>query len=216
MENLRARCDNCFFSVWLMTPNRPLLMCMQKPSMPGRWQGVLLEQSCSNFYPSGIYKLGKNAVRRIPLTRGKFALIDADDYYRLVKFPWHAIVGNSTFYATGTRNGKGVVMHREIMNTPDDLVVDHIDRNGLNNCKANLRLCTPTQNRRNAASVFGSISRYKGVTWKKSRKKWFAEIQFNKKRYSLGYFEDEIAAAKAYDKKAKELFGEFAYLNFPQ
>ncbi len=209
------RCDNCFFSTWLMGPNRPALMCMQKADRPGRWRAVLLEQSCPNFYPSGDFKLGDQAVRRIPLTRGKFALVDARDYYRLVKFTWTASpsTGN-TFYANRGRNGTTFAMHREIMNPPDHLFVDHIDRNGLNNCRSNLRLCTPGQNNRNINSTKGS-SKYKGVFWSKKRKKWAVHISLDKKSYCIGYFTDEIAAAKAYDEKAKQLHGEFACLNFP-
>ena len=208
------RCDNCFFSTWLMGPNRPALMCMQKADRPGRWRAVLLEQSCANFYPSGDFKLGDQAVRRIPLTRGKFALVDAGDYYRLVKFPWAANKGGNTFYAARTHNSKKLMMHRVIMNPPSHLFVDHIDHNGLNNCKSNLRLCTPAQNRYNLISKKGN-SKYKGVHWKRSRKKWAAAIQLNRKIYHIGHFTDEIAAARAYDERARELHGEFACLNFP-
>ena len=208
------RCDNCFFSTWLMGPNRPALMCMQKADRPGRWRAVLLEQSCANFYPSGDFKLGDQAVRRIPITRGKFALVDADDYYRLVKFPWLANKSSSTFYAARTRNRKKLMMHRVIMNPPGHLFVDHIDHNGLNNCRSNLRLCTPAQNRYNLISKTGN-SKYKGVHWKSSRKKWSTAIQLNRKIYHIGCFDNEIAAAKAYDKRAEQLHGEFACLNFP-
>jgi len=107
-------------------------------------------------------------------------------------------------------------MHRQILSCPPDLLVDHIDHNGLNNCKRNLRLCTPAQNTRNSLSSANSSSKYKGVCWSKREKKWTASIQFNKKAYHLGYFTDEIKAAKAYDKKAKELHGQFACLNFSQ
>ncbi len=199
-----------------MSPNRPAKMCMQKDNLPGRWQIVLLDGRCSNFYPSGIFKQGSTAVRRIPLTRGKFALVDARDYYRLVKFTWHANEPTKNlFYAAGNRRGKSVMMHRVIMNPPGHLVVDHIDHNGLNNCKANLRLCTPAQNVRNTLSSKTGTSKYKGVCWRKTKKKWTGQIYSNGKQYHLGHFTDEIAAARAYDEKAKELHGQFACLNFP-
>jgi hypothetical protein len=102
------------------------------------------------------------------------------------------------------------------MNAPDHLIVDHIDHNGLNNAKNNLRLCTIAQNAFNVVSIKGGSSRHKGISWEKKRKKWRAAIQYDNKKYALGYFENEIAAAKAYDKKAAELFGQFACLNFPQ
>ena len=188
---------------------------MQKPNLTGRWQVVLLEQSCPNFYPSAICKQGSAAVRRIPLTRGKFALVDTADYYHLVKYKWTVQSNANTSYASGKVAGKVTKMHRLIMNAPADLLVDHIDHNGLNNCRSNLRLCTPAQNARNSVSRKGSTSRYKGVSWSRERKKWAASIQFNRKIYQLGYFQSHFAAARAYDKKAKELHGQFACLNFP-
>ncbi len=209
------RCDNCFFSIWMMSSNRPMLGCKQRAGHIGRWRIVQLEQSCTNFYPSGTFKAGSEATRRIPLTKGKFALVDAEDYYRLAQFNWHAKLGSTTMYAARRDGGKMIKMHRLIMDAPDHLVVDHIDHNGLNNCRGNLRLCTTAQNSRNMFSNNGSTSRYKGVCWHKKRKKWSATIQFNKKSYHLGYFEDEIKAAKAYDKQAAEYFGEFACPNFP-
>jgi len=100
------------------------------------------------------------------------------------------------------------------MAAPNHLFVDHIDHNGLNNRRSNLRLCTLAQNNRNMVSRTGS-SKYKGVCWHGGTKKWNAKIRLNRKCYHIGLFTDEIAAAKAYDKKAKELHGQFACLNFP-
>ncbi len=209
------RCDNCFFSVWMIVPNRPVLMCMQKVNFVGRWRGVHIDGKCPNFYPSSTFKAGSEATRRIPLTRGKFALVDAEDYYQLSKFKWCAAGGTNTFYAAASWRGKGVTMHRVIMAPPDHLVVDHIDHNGLNNCKSNLRLCTHAQNIRNTRPTKGTSSRYKGVCWNKDAKKWRASIRLNRKSQHIGHFENEIDAAKAYDEKAAEVFGEFACLNFP-
>jgi hypothetical protein len=106
-------------------------------------------------------------------------------------------------------------MHRMVVNAPKGLFVDHINHNGLDNRKANLRICTNLQNLRNKRPKTGCTSEYKGVHWCKGRNKFRANIYLNKKAIHLGYFHDEIAAAKAYDEKARELFGEFAYLNFP-
>ena len=156
------RCDNCFFSVWMMNPNRPVLTCMQKVNFVGRWRGVLIEDSCCNFYPSSIFRAGKNGVRRIALTQGKFAIVDRQDYYRLVRFRWFAAVSSNTFYAVRKHAGKPVKMHREIMGAPAHLVVDHIDRDGLNNARSNLRLCSQAQNSRNAVSNNGARSKNKG------------------------------------------------------
>ena len=225
MENVK-RCDNCFFSAWMMAPDRPMLSCMQKAGRVGRWRIVHLDDRCANFYPSGDFrasrrssnedgKLGDSAVRRIPLTRGKFAIVDAEDYYQLIQYKWQAMAANNTFYATGRAAGKPTKMHRFIMNAPPHLVVDHIDHNGLNNAKTNLRLCTHAQNVRNAMPNRGTTSKYKGVCRRKKEKQWIASIQLNRKIYHLGCFEKEIDAAKAYDKKAKELHSRFACLNFP-
>ncbi len=113
-----------------------------------------------------------------------------------------------------TFNGKNTAMHRFIMKPAEGLVVDHIDGNGLNNTRANLRICTYQQNICNRKG-WGKDSKYKGVCWDIYNKKWRAQINFNRECRYLGVFEDEIEAAKEYDKHAKKLFGEFAYLNFP-
>jgi hypothetical protein len=211
----------------MMGGNRPILGCRQRVNFVGRWRIVQLEHSCPNFCPSGIFRWprrssnedGKEdptATRRIPLTCGQFALVDPEDYYRLSKFQWYANGHTKTkFYAIRKCDGKSVKMHRVIMNAPEDLFVDHIDHNGLNNTRGNLRLCTPAENSRNSGSNKGSTSKYKGVSWNRNVKKWCAQIRLNYKIHRIGHFEDEIAAAKAYDKKAAELHGEFACLNFP-
>jgi len=207
------RCDNCIFSTWIIGQCRPVLACRRRDGYKGKWRALFLTDSCSNFSPAENVKL--NLPRRIPLTRGKFALVDSADYYHLAKFQWFAEFGGRTFYATRKQNGKAVKMHRYIMFAPSHLVVDHIDRNGLNNTRANLRLCTAAQNMRNVVSNVRATSKYKGVHWNKRMKRWAAAIQFEKKQYHLGYFTDQIAAAKAYDKKAMELHRQFACLNFP-
>jgi len=204
-----------------------MLSCRQKVNFVGRYRIVQLEQSCPNFYPSTDCRLsrrssnedgkaGSEAARRIPLTRGKFALVDSADYYRLAKFQWYANgTTQNKFYAIRNHGRKGLKMHRVIMNAPDHLSVDHIDHNGLNNCKSNLRLCTHAQNSCNIGCYKGTVSKYKGVCWYKNIKKWSAAIKCDGKQYYLGTFASEIDAARAYDKKAAELHGEFACLNFP-
>jgi hypothetical protein len=207
----------------MMTPDRPVLTCKQKDNFVGRWRGVVIDGSCGSFYPSSTFKacskagsnIGSDIERRIPLTRGKFAIVDAADYYRLIQFQWYAKYSGKTFYATRNHAGKSVKMHREIMDCPGHLLVDHIDHDGLNNRRSNLRLCTSSQNLCNTVSTRGSSSKYKGVCWHKREKQWVASIQFNKKTYYLGDFDSEIDAARAYDEKAKVLHGQFACLNFP-
>ena len=153
---------------------------------------------------------------KIKLTFGKVAIVDAEDYDRVSMYNWCAVHDSRCWYAhTFKRDGTPLAMHRLILNAPKGLFIDHIDHNGLNNRKSNLRLCTNRQNQQNRRPTRNGSSRYKGVHWCNTHKKFRARITHNSKRIHLGYFEDEIAAAKAYDKKAKELFGEFAYLNFP-
>jgi hypothetical protein len=102
-----------------------------------------------------------------------------------------------------------------IMNTPPHLVCDHINHDGLDNRRAYLRNCTIKQNNANSRSAKNASSKYKGVSWNKTRKKWAAYIKKDYKQLYLGLFENETEAAKVYDKMAKKLFGKFAQLNFP-
>jgi hypothetical protein len=208
-----TRCDNCIFSTWIIGQCRPVLACRRRDGFRGKWRALFLTDSCSHFSPAENIKL--NLPRRIPLTRGKFALVDSADYYHLAKFQWFAEFGGRTFYAVRKGRGKRVIMHREIMEAPGHLFVDHIDHNGLNNCRANLRLCSMAQNNYNTVSRKGATSKYKGVSWNRARKKWYVSIQHNGKKRYLGYFTDETEAAKAYDKKAGKLHRQFACLNFP-
>ena len=106
-------------------------------------------------------------------------------------------------------------MHREIMDAPAGLYVDHINRNGLDNRRPNLRIVTPQQNSWNTRLGIGrGRSKYKGVSQDKDVRKWRASICIDKKLKHLGYFTDEKQAAEAYDKAAKKHRGEYAFLNF--
>ena len=163
--------------------------------------------------------------RRIPLTQGKYAIVDPDDFERLNRHKWYASRCRNSFYARRNiyvyagKERKVVVMgmHRQVIKAPDGLLVDHINNNGLDNRKANLRLATHRQNNCNRlyAKRTGSHSKYIGVSWHKYKKKWYAQISFNGKRKHIGYFHDEIEAGKAYDKAAKQYHKDFAVLNFP-
>ncbi len=158
---------------------------------------------------------------RIKLTQNQFAIVDFGDFCKLICYEWYAYDNGSTFYAVrpGFYNGFPcyIRMHRVIMNAKRGEVIDHIDHNGLNNCKYNLRVATPAQNRLNNRRGFNSpTSKYKGVFYDKRRGKFRAVISIDGKKKHLGYFDNEIEAAKAYDKAAKLYRGEFAALNFEQ
>jgi len=160
--------------------------------------------------------------RRISLTKGKFAIVDPDDYKRLIKYKWHVTKNANTFHAKRNPrvDQKGrtapIYMHRQIMNPPPGFVIDHINYNGLDNRKANLRLATHTQNNRHTRrTVRTGTSKYKGVSWYSREKRWAVKITADGTTIPIGYFKDEIEAVKAYDRAAKTYHGEFAALNFP-
>lgn len=160
-------------------------------------------------------------MKEIPLSRGLFALVDDEDYDMLIKFNWHAQKCRDAFYAerkewdASKKKMVRVAMHRLILGLTDkNIEGDHIDRNGLNNQKNNLRAVTGHQNSFNKGAHKNSSSKYKGVTCV-GNGKWTARIMVNKVQYYLGRFIDEIEAAKRYDAEAVKVHGEFAYLNFP-
>jgi hypothetical protein len=154
--------------------------------------------------------------RRIPLTQGRFACVDPEDYAALARYKWCASRQSNTFYAVRSEGGKQLRMHRVIMNAPDGLVVDHINHDGENNLKRNLRLCTKQQNARNQRPHKNGSSQFAGICWHKSERKWYARITDHGRQRSLGLFADERAAARARDDAAAALWGPFAHLNFPR
>jgi len=161
--------------------------------------------------------------RLIPLTKGKYAIVDPDDYYWLSEYKWYAFRAGNKFYATRKRRGpkgikrKTIGMHREVANTPENMVCDHINGKPLDNRKTNLRPATRQQNSWNMSKPLkASCSKYKGVAFHKREKKWSAQIIIDGRQISLGTFEDETEAAKEYDKAAKKYFGQFAKLNFKE
>jgi hypothetical protein len=142
----------------------------------------------------------------IPLGEGFYAYVDAADYEGLTRHVWYLSNG----YAVRNENGKRIYMHRQLAEAPADMVVDHMDGNRANNCRFNLRVCTRSENLRNQRKRLGSRSRFKGVLYDKQYRKWFAVCG----RHFRGYFNDEIEAARAYDRMAVQYLDEFARLNF--
>lgn len=158
-------------------------------------------------------------MRLIPLTQGKYAMVDDADYEWLNQWKWHIRRDGNRIYAVRAhyvKGGKGkrihVPMHRLIMDFPDSHV-DHIDGNGLNNQRSNLRPCTQQENLMNSHSAQGNC-KYKGVYWDKHLNKYRPRIRVNKKLISLGLYDCPRKAALVYDKAALNYFGEFARPNF--
>ena len=153
-------------------------------------------------------------MKEIQLTQGYFTQVDDEDYEYLNQFKWHVNLskGNARAKRYGLANKKYVpiLMHRELMNFPDKLLVDHIDGNPLNNQKSNLRICTHAENRRNMKKRNKRL--YKGVYLTKNNK-FFSAIKFNRKSIWLGIFNTEEDAALAYNQAAIKYFKEFACLN---
>jgi len=172
------------------------------------------------FFHGDIMKKIDISTRKYP---NEYTLVDDDDYERISKYKWHIHPSGNVKRAARSSvagdhvQGKRITifLHRVIMAAPDGFDVDHINHDGLDNRKKNLRLCNPSENQHNRRPQIGCASRYKGVT--RNGNKWRSRIRipYSKRETSLGTFESEIEAALAYDKKAEELYGEFACFNFP-
>jgi hypothetical protein len=147
----------------------------------------------------------------IPLTSGFYTYVDAADYEWLNQWHWRAY-GDG--YVARREKGRLIFMHREIMQPPPGMVVDHINGVSLNNRRCNMRVCTRQQNNFNSRPR-PKISPYKGVRFDADTGKWIAEITHCHIKYHLGTFADEVEAARAYDRRAIELQGPYARLNFP-
>jgi len=152
----------------------------------------------------------------VPLTKGLEALVSPQDFDMVREFKWCATRGGRTSYASRqvrSSDGKWSVglMHRLIMAPPQGLLVDHINGNGLDNRRENLRLCSHAENIRNQQSRLGTSSRFKGV-WMHSGK-WAAMIEHNGDKINLGRFDCEERAARQYDRAARVFFGRFARTN---
>lgn len=162
--------------------------------------------------------------REVQLTRGHVALVDDEDFGGVSQSRWHAQIqrrasGSARVYAyksvrTPDGKWKTVALHRMLLNAPEGFDVDHIDGNGLNNRKSNLRLCSKAENQHNAQPRTGGASAFKGVTFHGPRKKWAARIRVSGNRIHLGLFGSEEDAARAYDEAARKHFRDFARPNF--
>ena len=158
--------------------------------------------------------------RTIQIARGLTLIVDESDYgYVMETGPWTPQPGKAgTFYAMRTKwqgEKRKVYLHRILIGVTPDRRVDHINGNGLDNRRSNLRVCSNAENMRNMRRGRGR-SIYKGVAWFTRDECWRAYIVMDAKQIHLGYFATEVEAAEAYDESARRLFGAFAKLNFTE
>lgn len=164
----------------------------------------------------------------IPLTQGRCALIDEVDFERVNQFKWSALHTRNTWYAVRSIHGHPpgrtasgrlkktmVYMHREILGVAESMLVDHIDRNGLNNVRSNIRAAGYSDNNANHKLRSDNRSGYTGVFWHGHVSAWWAYVNVKGTRHTAGYFATAMEAARARDALARVLHGEFARLNFP-
>jgi len=184
--------------------------CANHPDFYGRMKRTPPCGICPNYRPKPDTPEGD--VRQIPLGDGFYAYVDVADFEWLSRWTWHLYGG----YAARYQNGKYVYLHREIMQPAKGMIVDHKNRNKLDDTRANLRNATHAENMRNRGKQHGASSRFHGVSYNKARNKYLAHICCEGRAYGLGLHVEETDAARAYDRAAVTLFGEFARLNFPE
>lgn len=161
-------------------------------------------------------------MREIPLTQGKVALVDDEDYERVMQFKWHAVRGRNSWYARRSirtapkTKQKTLWMHRLLVDAAKGDFVDHSDGDGLKNTRQNVRKCTRAQNARNQRTAKHNTSGFKGVSFHKLKRVWQANIRVDSRLIYLGSFKSAEEAAKAYDKAAVEHHRQFSRLNFQE
>jgi hypothetical protein len=144
-------------------------------------------------------------------SNGQTFIFDADDFITVKKYTWGISTGG--YVTANLKNGDLITLHSLIMGEVRGLWIDHISRNKLDNRRRNLRYVTPQQNSYNCGISKNNSTGYKGVYFDKARGKYQAEITCSRQKYHLGRFNSAVEAAKAYNQKAIELFGEYAFLN---
>jgi hypothetical protein len=157
--------------------------------------------------------LRRSLLKEIPLTQGKFAMVDDTDYEAVSRFKWHAHFDDHNWYAIRRTKTGHQKMHIFLMQPPAGVEIDHKDRNGLNNQRGNLRICLHHQNMSNTFRPTLNRSGFKGVSWKKRNRKWCAQIAVKRVVKHIGLFDSKEDAARAYDTQAELLHGEFALTN---
>jgi len=228
----KRSCNNCAYSTrpvgrlyrMILWRYPGLLTCVNHPDAPGQIIGVPYTAVCANWRRRLPVRMRTeppqppdDKIRYIPLTQGKYAIVDAEDYEWLSQYKWHAVRDNNTFYARRTLgNGRHITMHRQIMQPAEGEVTDHMNGNGLDNRRANMRNCSRGENSQNRRKNSHTLSGYKGVWRDKKTGKYWAGIHKKHKGSHDGPFDTPIEAARAYDRLALTHFGPFARLNFPE
>jgi hypothetical protein len=155
-----------------------------------------------------------NGSHQIQLTKGKFAIVDYEDYIILSKFNWHCVGGRYAARSVGGRDNKKMeYLHRVVAGAGDGDVVDHINGNPLDNRRSNLRVGTQQQNIYNQSVRKNNKSGYRGVAWQDDAKKWEVRIHKEGTKHYLGLFKCKHDAARVYNFWAHDLYGEYAKLN---
>ena len=157
----------------------------------------------------------RGGVVRVPLSRGHEAIVDTSDLHLISPYRWHFIARRGHKYAEACEKGQRILMHRLILGAVAGQVVDHANGNGLDNTRANIRLCTQRDNMCNqrVQTTGRKRSKFKGVSANRRGKPWSAAIPIDGRKMYLGAFRSEEEAARAYDAAAKELHGAFACTN---
>jgi len=213
-------CAHCVFALVLRNAAPGTLVCASRPEALGEPTQVGPCDSCPAFQPkpvpaerpTDLPDPPDDQTALIPLTQNRVALVDRADLIWLSHFKWHAKKIGDKFYACRTQNGRTILMHREIMQAPKGTIVDHKKDHTLNNRRRNLRICTQAQNRYNSRSR-GNKSGLLGVY--PQGDKWYGLVEHQGKQHYVGTFLEPAEAARARDRLAFQLFGEFAWLNFP-
>jgi hypothetical protein len=153
-------------------------------------------------------------MKEIKISQGRFAQVDAADYEYLSKYKWHYEKGYVSRNVPAEKGQVQIYMHTQVMGGKrSGLEIDHVNGDGLDNRRQNLRYCTHSENMKNRKMARNNTSGYKGVSYAKTSGKWMAYICVNSKLQNLGYYDTAEKAAEVYDEAARKNYGDFARIN---